>query len=99
MRTILLSLLIVSGCLDTAQALGTVKNVPPPIERGAPEPSMVMQTTLCCAEFDDPATYAPGTICVQPRIGQEACDPGTVQMDCGNQLWHLDAIGPLWECR
>jgi hypothetical protein len=41
---------------------------------------------LCCLE--------PGP-CVQPRVAQDVCDPGTIE--CTGESVGLG--GPLWECR
>jgi len=84
MPTILIILFVVGCNADTAATLAGA----PPQTRGAPPMTDAMQHTLCCVS----------DACVQVRIGQHACDPGTEQREC-EQAVRSAELGPLWECR
>lgn len=54
-------------------------------QRGAPQPEPALGP--CCVD----------ELCVQPRVGQRACDDGLFV--CTGEAERISALGPLWECR
>jgi hypothetical protein len=87
-RFLLVLALVLPACLEQAQGLGLVKNVPPPIERGAPD-TREASFDLCCLQTDP-------NVCVQPRLEQDVCDADMIEVKCASA--RLDVVGPLLEC-
>ncbi len=81
-----LVLLLVCACSDPGNAVADLAGAPPPLERGVEPPGGTLDA-LCCV----------GPMCVQPRLLQDSCDPGTSARICPTT--RLSDIGPLWACR
>ena len=81
-----LALLLVCACSDPGNAVADLAGAPPPLERVVAPPGRTLDA-LCCVD----------SMCVQPRMLQDSCDPGTYARICPTT--RLSEIGPLWACR